>query len=172
MRNKMLLTAALVLAPLSAFAHVSLADNTAAPGAQVVAHFRVGHGCSGSPTTGLRIVLPAGVSGVVPQPQAGWKVETAMDGGQVKAVTYTGGSLAADTKGEFLVAMTLPAKTGLFIFPATQTCASGSEEWSDAPDMKSGVKSTHPAPVLYVGEPAPKQNGMAPGMVMPDGSRM
>jgi hypothetical protein len=92
-----------------------------------------------------------------------------MDGKQVKAITYTGGSLAAKTKGEFLVTMTLPVKTGVFLFPTTQTCGTASEEWRDAPDMKS----THPAPVLYVGVPAPaKKNDTAPGMVMPDGMKM
>ena len=61
-----------------------------------------------------------------------------------------------------------PAKPGPLVFAATQTCASGVESWSDAP----GQKSTHPAPVLYVGVAAPKSDGMAPGMVMPPGSHM
>src|ERR1700760_1446192 len=116
MRNKLLVTAALLLTPVCALAHVTLVDATANPGAHYVAHFQVGHGCEGAPTTGLRIVLPADVSDVVPQAQTGWTLQTTMDGKQVKAVTYKGGSLGAKTKGEFLVAMTLPSKTGVFLF--------------------------------------------------------
>jgi uncharacterized protein YcnI len=166
MRNKMLLTG-LMLAPACAFAHVSLVDATAAPGAQYVAHFKVGHGCSGSPTTALEIAIPEGVSGATAEAVPGWTAHTSPDG---KRVSWDGGSLDAKTPGEFALAMTLPAKPGPLVFAATQTCAVGVESWSDVPPP--GVKSTHPAPVLHVGEPAPKQNDMAPGMVMPDGSRM
>ena len=168
MRNKMLLTAALSLAPLCAFAHVSLVDTSAAPGAHFVAHFKVGHGCDGSPTTALDIVIPDGVSSVAAQAAPGWTLQKSPDG---KQIGWKGGSLDAKTPGEFAVAMTLPAKPGPLVFAATQTCAAGVENWSEVPPP--GVKSAHPAPVLYVGVPAPKKDdGMAPGMVMPDGGRM
>ena len=167
MRNKMFFAVSFSLMPLSAFAHVTLAENSAAPGAHYLAHFRIGHGCSGSPTTGLSIVLPAGLSGVKAEAAPGWTMETSPDG---KQVSWKGGSLDAKTPGEFAVAMTLPAKAGALVFAATQTCAVGSESWSEVP--APGQKSTHPAPVLYVGVAAPKTDGMAPGMVMPDGSRM
>ncbi len=168
MRNKMIFAAALALTPLAAAAHVTLAESSATPGSHYLAHFRVGHGCSGSPTTQLSVAIPDGVSAVEPQPAPGWTVELAHGGARVSAVTWKGGTLAADAKGEFSVAMTLPDKPGVLLFSATQTCASGAENWSDAP----GGKSTHPAPALYVGVAAPKSDGMAPGMVMPPGSHM
>jgi uncharacterized protein YcnI len=167
MRNKMLLTAALLLAPVCAFAHVSLADNSAAPGAQFVAHFKVGHGCDGSPTTALDIAIPDGVTGVAAMTVSGWALQKSPDG---KRIGWKGGSLDAKTPGEFAVAMTLPAKPGPLVFAATQTCATGVESWSDVP--QAGVKSTHPAPILYVGVPAPKKDDMKPGMVMAPGSHM
>ena len=107
MRNKIILAAALFLAPLSAFAHVTLTENSAAPGAHYLAHFRVGHGCSGAPTTGLSIAIPDGVSGLKALDAPGWTVETAQAGGRVSAVTWKGGLLDAKTPGEFAVAMTL-----------------------------------------------------------------
>jgi uncharacterized protein YcnI len=169
MRNKILIST-LSLVALPAFAHVTLTETSAAPGARYVAHFRVGHGCSGSPTTGLSIAMPDGVSGVEPQAAPGWTLETSKTGGRVSAVAWKGGSLDAKTSGEFVVAMTLPGKPGTLVFPATQTCTGGVENWSDIP--APGQKSAHPAPVLYVGQLSPKPDGMAPGMVMPDGSHM
>ena len=108
MRNKMIFAAALALTPLAAAAHVTLAESSATPGSHYLAHFRVGHGCSGSPTTQLSVAIPDGVSAVEPQPAPGWTVELAHGGARVSAVTWKGGTLAADAKGEFSVAMTLP----------------------------------------------------------------
>jgi uncharacterized protein YcnI len=170
MRNRILLTASLSLMPLAAMAHVTLTENSAAPGAHYLAHFRIGHGCDGSPTTGLSIAIPDGVSGVAPEPAPGWTVETEQAGGKISAVTWKGGLLDAKTPGEFAVAMTLPSKAGPLVFAATQTCTSSGESWSEIP--VPGQKSTHPAPVLYVGVAPPKTDGMAPGMVMPPGSHM
>ena len=168
MRNRILLTASLSLMPLAAMAHVTLSENSAAPGAHYLAHFRIGHGCGGTSTTGLSIAIPDGVSGVAPEPAPGWTIETVEAAGRVSAVTWKGGSLDAKTPGEFAVAMTLPSKAGALVFAATQTCTSGVENWAEVP--LPGQKSTHPAPVLYVG--VPKTDGMAPGMVMPPDSHM
>jgi len=162
MRYEILVAAALLLTPLAASAHVTLTETSAAPGAHYLAHFRVGHGCSGSPTTGLSIAIPNGVSGVDAQAVPGWMLETSNIGARVSAVTWKGGSLDAKTLGEFAVAMILPSKPGALAFVATQTCAVGSASWSEVPPP--GEKSSHPAPILYVGVPAPKVDGMAPGM--------
>lgn len=165
MRNRILIGTLLSLAPLAASAHVTLVEPSATPGAQYVAHFRVGHGCSGSPTIALSIAIPQGVVAVQAQPAPGWTLETTS-----RSVTWKDGSLAAATPGEFAVAMTLPAHPGVLAFAATQSCAVGVENWSDLP--VAGEKSAHPAPLLYIGVAAPKPDGMAPGMAMPDGSHM
>jgi uncharacterized protein YcnI len=135
-----------------------------------VAHFRVGHGCDGSPTTALSIAIPEGVTAIAPQAAPGWTIEASKAAGAIDTVTWKGGSLDAKTPGEFALAMTLPGKPGPLVFVATQTCATGSEIWSEVP--AAGQKSSHPAPVLYVGGAAPKSDGMGPGMVMPDGGHM
>ena len=159
----------------SASAHVALTEASAPPGSHYQAHFRVGHGCDGAATTMLSIAIPGGVSDVKAQDAPGWTLETAQSGGRVSAVTWKGGSLDGKTAGEFAVAMTLPAKPGVLVFPATQTCGTTTENWSDAP--VAGGKPANPAPVLYVGQEPPAKNnaapgGMAPGMVMPPGSHM
>jgi uncharacterized protein YcnI len=161
MRNKII--PALLLASVApGFAHVSLTETWAKPGAQYVAHFRVGHGCEGSPTTQLKVVIPDGVSGVAPQPVPGWTIEMAHSGARISAVTWKGGSLATSTPHEFAVTMTLPATAGTLAFPTTQTCEKGSESWSELP-ATDGHKLKNPVPLLTV-SPTP------PAKAMPDDS--
>jgi len=90
MRNEMFVAALLALAPLPAFAHVTLVERTALPGADYVAHFRVGHGCDGSPTIALTVGVPVDVSDVRPQAQAGWTIATVRSGARISAVTWKG----------------------------------------------------------------------------------
>lgn len=134
-------------------AHVTLAELQAIPAARYVAHFRVGHGCDGSPTVALRIELPPDVSTVTPQPQPGWSLSTEREGSRIKNVTWTGGMLPPDQHGVFAIAMTLPDREGQLLFPARQTCQTGEEYWSE-PSPTSG-KAKHPAPVLTVSAAAP-----------------
>jgi periplasmic copper chaperone A len=166
MRNKSSCFAALILLlARPALAHVTLVVPTAPAASPFVVVFRVGHGCGAAPTTALTIALPAGIAGARPQAKAGWTLAIQKDAtGRVSAITWQGGSLQADAFDDFAILMRLPAAQGTLLFPATQTCTSGTEHWSDA----LGKASVHPAPVLTV-TPA---TGAMPGMVMPDGSRM
>jgi len=125
-------------------AHVVLAEPDAAPGTRYVGHFKVSHGCSGSPTVALSIAIPPGVTDVAPEVPAGWRVSIVRQNGRIAAVTWEGGMVAADTPGVFAVAMTLPDREGALTFPATQTCEAGTEHWSEV-----GVdNSKRPAPTL------------------------
>lgn len=144
---------ALVLTMGHANAHVTLAEPQAVPAAWYMAHFRVGHGCDGSPTVALRIELPPDVSAVTPQPQPGWTISTEREESRIKTVTWTGGMLPPDQHGLFAIAMTLPDWEGQLLFPARQTCQTGEEYWSE-PSPTSG-KAKHPAPVLTVSAAAP-----------------
>src|SRR4051812_21497682 len=108
MSKKLLLAAALLLVPCAAAAHVTLGEPAALPGANYVAHFRVGHGCDGSPTTAISVALPPGISNPQAQPQQGWSVATVRSGGRIIAVTWKGGPLPATARGEFVMTMTLP----------------------------------------------------------------
>lgn len=143
----------LVLAMARANAHVSLSEPQALPSSRYTGHFRVGHGCSGSPTTALRIEIPAQVSGVKPQSLPGWTVSTERDGMRIKAVVWTGGILPSTEHGEFAIAMTLPAQGTRLLFPTMQTCQTGEEDWSEAPSASG--KARRPAPVLMVSAAAP-----------------
>lgn len=136
-----------------ASAHVTLGEPQALPSAHYTGHFRVGHGCDGSPTTALRIELPPGVTDATPEPLEGWTVSTEREGARVKAVIWNGGALPADQRGVFTIAMTLPAKEGQLLFPARQTCQAGEKYWSESPPQTG--KAKFPAPVLMVAAAAP-----------------
>jgi periplasmic copper chaperone A len=83
--------------------------------------FTVEHGCDGSATVQLDVRLPEGVSGVVPEPPAGWT--SGVDG---RVVTFSGGPLPDDVEGTFRVRMALPATPGATIyFPFVQRCEQG-----------------------------------------------
>ena len=69
---KTFMAATLVLSFGGAFAHVVLDEPVAQAGASYKAVLRVGHGCAGSPTTAIRVLIPAGFQGAKPQPKAGW----------------------------------------------------------------------------------------------------
>jgi periplasmic copper chaperone A len=143
----------LVLMAAQASAHVTLAEPQGLPAAQYVGHFRVGHGCDGSPTVRLRIELPPEVTDVTPEPLQGWTVATEREGSRIKAVTWNGGILPSDQRGLFTIAMTLPSREGQLLFPARQTCQAGEEYWSEPPPQTG--KAKYPAPILLVASAPP-----------------
>jgi uncharacterized protein YcnI len=167
MRSELLAVMLLPALAVPAAAHLMLTQPSAAPGTNYVAHFRMEHGCSGSPTTGLQIVMPPGVSAVMPETPAGWSLATVRAGGRITVVTWKGGILAADKSGDFTIAMHLPDNPGTLVFPATQTCEKGVVQWSDLPAAPGAPKPQYPAPVLTVSpNPTPAPNAMPSGMKM------
>lgn len=137
----------------SAWAHVSLGEPVAAPGTQYAGHFRIGHGCSGSPTVGIRIEMPSGVTAVEAKAQDGWTLSVERDGAAVKAINWKGGALPSDQRGVFTISMRLPKREGQLLFPVRQICEAGEEYWSEP--VPAGGKAGHPAPVLTVTSAAP-----------------
>jgi copper(I)-binding protein len=164
MRNRLvsntLVALGLCLSATPALAHVTLAEPNAAPGSRYVAHFRVGHGCDGKPTTALTVALPAGVSQITPEAPPGWSIATVREGARTTAVTWKGGSLPADKSGTFTLGMTLPANGTQLVFSAMQMCGAVEEDWNEMP----GAIQKHPAPVLTLGAPAAPS-----GLAMNDG---
>ena len=130
----------------SAAAHVMLDPVTAAPGAMIDAVFKVGHGCSGAATTGLKVEIPAGVTGVMAYDKQGWKIATEKSGSRT-IVSWSGGSSAPDKPDTFTVMLTVPKAVGKLAFPAIQTCGTLEERWSELPDV-TGSPLHRPAPVL------------------------
>lgn len=159
MRSKCILAAGLLVV-MPAYAHVTVAEGSAPAGSSTVVHFRVGHGCSGAPTTALRVAIPAGVTSARPQAKTGWTIQAERQGGQVSAITWSGGSLDSDEFDDFAILMKLPPMTGTLLFAATQTCTTSAEQWSAPP----GEHVKNPAPVLQLTAPDP--HAMMPGMDM------
>ena len=160
MRNR-LIALALCLSATPALAHVTLAESNAAPGSRFVAHFRVGHGCDGKPTTALTVAIPAGVSQIVPEAPPGWSIATVREGARTTAVTWKGGPLPADKSGTFTVTMSLPGSGTQLVFSAMQMCGTVEEDWNEMP----GAVQKHPAPVLTLAAMAP---AAAPGLAVSD----
>ncbi len=165
MKTTPLLLAAILAAPF-AQAHISLEQASAPAGAYQKLTFRIGHGCEGSATNSVTIVLPEGVTGAKPMPKAGWTISTVegklnapvMSHGvpvtsAVREVSWKGGPLPDSQYDEFSVQVKLPDAVGKYYFKVIQVCEKGRAEWSEAPSAPD-VKMKFPAPMLEVVAPA------------------
>ena len=149
-------------------AHVTLERQEAAVGSSYKAVLRVPHGCAGSPTTAIRVRLPAGVIAVKPMPKPGWELSTVrgkypkpytLRGAQVSEgvteISWSGGKLLDAHYDEFVFAGTIAAELGgvqTIYFPVVQECEKGVHRWIEIPTGKAshghGEGSTEPAPAL------------------------
>jgi len=165
---KFIAACALSMGAATAFTHIALQDGAAAAGASYRATFRVGHGCEGSPTTAVRVSIPAGFNGAQPMPKPGWTVTTTVgklaapyeshgktfsDG--VLEVTWTAqgaaNALPDAFYDEFVLRGTTPAKPGALWFKVLQTCEKGSNDWSQVPASGTSTKGLKsPAALLEV----------------------
>ena len=150
----LVLAAALAALPSAADAFVRVTPSSAPAGAEITATFTVDHGCFGSPTVRLRIAMPHGVTAVKALAAPGWKASaayaSAADNAPVTEVVWIGGKLAAETPGEFAVALRLPdAPNTRLYFPVTQDCEKGAIRWTEIPTVTTRESSLlRPAPVL------------------------
>lgn len=163
--------AAALLAASPASAHVTLAGKQAAIGAEYRAVFVVPHGCSGSPTTKLRVQIPEGVIATEAKPVDGWNVDTVKgkyakeydDNGNkvsegIKEVAWSGGKLPDKTRQEFVIETFLTdglkPDTTLY-FPVVQECEQGVSRWIEIPP--DGATHSHenkwPAPGVRLTKP-------------------
>jgi predicted lipoprotein with Yx(FWY)xxD motif len=154
--SKILKTAVLFAASSLAFApaaraHVVVSPTMAAPGATETLNFIVGHGCSGQPTTALRVELPNTVAAIEPQPKPGWTatVETLPEGG--RAITWRGGEPLTKADG-FAIKLRLPKLGERLSFVAVQSCGETVVRW-DEPVPADGPKPKHPAPGVMLSAP-------------------
>ena len=165
---KILATLIAALGITAAQAHVVLEEPAALAGSSYRASFRVGHGCAGSPTTGIKVYLPAGVRGAKPMPKAGWTLSTKRatlaqpydnHGKTVREdvveISWTvrdpAQALPDDWYDEFVLRATLPAQAGALWFRVLQTCASGQLDWSDIPAQGASTRGMKtPAALLEV----------------------
>jgi periplasmic copper chaperone A len=169
--RKYLVPLVLLLAASPACAHVFLGGKQSAVGTEYKAVFVVPHGCSGAPTTKLRVQIPEGVIAIEAKPVDGWKIETvkgkyageydykgAKVAEGIKEVAWSGGRLPDKTRQEFVVETYLTGglkpNTTLY-FPAVQECEQGVSRWIEIPP--EGATHTHegkwPAPGVKLTKP-------------------
>lgn len=118
---------ALIALAVPAFAHVDAEGETAATGITTVT-FTVEHGCGTSPTTSMKIELPAGTTEVKAQETAGFTAAVTAD-----TLTWSGGSLPAE--GTFVADMRVVGTAGDTIFlPTIQGCSVGENDWIEKTD--------------------------------------
>jgi len=159
---------AVALWGMAASAHVTLDQPAAAAGSTYKAALRVGHGCDGSPTTGITVQLPAGLRGAHPVPKAGWTLTIKRDKlaqpydnhgrsvtEDVVEVSWTAASREAWLDDafydEFVVRGQLPDRPGPLWFKVLQACEKGANHWAEIPasgTSTQGLKA--PAALLEV----------------------
>ena len=150
------------------FSHVVLGEPAALAGTSYRAALQVGHGCGDSPTTVIRVTIPAGFRGAKPMRKPGWNLSTSTarlaqpydsHGRQVtedvSEIVWTAASkenwLADAHYDEFVFRGGLAPVAGPMWFKVVQTCASGTNEWVEVPvsgQSTRGLKS--PAALLDV----------------------
>jgi periplasmic copper chaperone A len=144
----------------TASSHVMLEAKSAKVGSTLRATFDVGHGCSGSPTTKLRIRIPPGIVAVVAEPKAGWEISTVIGIYDQPYSTHSrmvkegivevdwSGLLPAHEIGKFVLIFDISDSLDLnqrLYFPVVQECQTGVVHWIDKSD-----DSDLPAPSLLL----------------------
>lgn len=165
----LLLGATLALSTLSALAHVTLETQQAVAGSGYKAVLRVPHGCDGSPTTAIRVLLPEGFRLAKPMPKAGWQLSTVRQAvtpfdnhgtlirEDVREIEWRGGPLPDDFYDEFVFRGTLPDRAGETVwFKVVQQCVRGETRWEMLPTGEqkparpaTGVRLTPPASAVH-----------------------
>jgi uncharacterized protein YcnI len=165
---KIIATCAIFTGAASSFSHVVLQDSAAAAGVSYRATLRVGHACGASPTTAMRVTIPAGFNAAQPMPKAGWTLSTKVgklaqpyvshgtkytDG--VLEITWTANgpenALPADYYDEFVLRGTTPSTPGPVWFKVLQSCVQGSNDWAEVPATGTSTKGLKmPAALLEV----------------------
>lgn len=166
--NQLIGACAILLATSAAQSHVVLEDSSAASGASYRASFRVGHGCDGAATTGIKVLIPDGFQGSKPMPKPGWTLrvvsarlakpydshgKTITD--DVVEVSWTANgpenALPEAWYDEFVLRGTTPHQPGALWFKVLQTCEKGQNDWSQVPANGTSTKGLKaPAALLEV----------------------
>jgi copper(I)-binding protein len=147
------------LASAGAGAHVVLTQSSFEAGVNFAAFFKVEHGCSGMPTTALRVQIPDNVAVLKLPEKPGWTVNDERAGGRVTAVTWQG-RLDAAQKDQFGLLLKLPANPGQLYFATVQRCADQEIRWTDtAPESKT------PAPKLTLVAAAANNHALTAGPI-------
>jgi uncharacterized protein YcnI len=150
-------TTAVVLAVAGiASAHVDPDPIAVQAGSAATVGFKVEHGCDGSPTTGMKFQIPAGVTDAAGVDKDGWTSTVTGD-----SLEFTGGPLAADEEDHFDISFTAPATPGEISFPVIQTCEQGEIPWIE-PIVEGQEEPERPAPTIKLTAGAPTAEDLTP----------
>jgi uncharacterized protein YcnI len=91
-----------------------------------------------NPIVGLRLVIPEGVQQVTPNEKPGWTITMKKTGDgentKVTEITWTGGSVAAGLRDDFLFSVQVPSKETQLVWKAYQTYENGEViSWDQTP---------------------------------------
>lgn len=152
-----------------ASAHVTITPSETAAGSYTVLTVSNGHGCEGSPTTGLTIQMPAEVYAVTPTRNPLYDVTKTMEkldepitdahGNEITervgTVVYTARTPLPDGyRDAFELSLQLPDTPGeTLVFPVVQTCQAGENAWVEVPaDGQDPEELERPAPTVTITE--------------------
>ncbi len=108
----------------TASAHVVVKPAEVAPGAFQT--FTVGVPVElDSPTIGLKLVIPEGLQHVTPNVKPGWKINIKKTSDAVTEISWTGGSIPAGQRDEFMFSAQAPVSTSTIVWKAYQTYRNG-----------------------------------------------
>lgn len=162
---KSIATHALLVWSTVVFSHAALDQPAALAGTGYTAALRIGHGCQGSPTTAVKVFIPAGFRGAKPQTKPGWTLATRVDKlakpddshgrtitEDVTEITWTAASkdswLPDAHYDEFTLRGTLPEQDGAMWFRVLQTCEKGAWDWAEVPASGTSTKGLKSPAVL------------------------
>ncbi|TSD93455.1 YcnI family protein [Skermania sp. ID1734] len=144
-------TAALLIAPTIAAAHVTVDAPGATQGGYTVLTFKVPTESETASTTKLSVELPD-LSSARTEPLAGWtSVVTRNDKKQATSVTWTanpGNGVPPEQFQRFVVSVGPLPKTDDLSFKASQTYSDGTVVNWDQPENGDGSEPDHPAPSI------------------------
>jgi uncharacterized protein YcnI len=158
----------------TASAHVGISEDEVAAGATALITFVVPHGCDGSPTTEVRIQIPADITAVTPTINPNWDVtktmetlDTPIEGShgeqiteRVSEVVYTAKEpLLEGYRDVFVLSVPIPDESAgsTLAFPTIQTCEDGESAWIEvAAEGQDPEELELPAPTVDVVEAIPE----------------
>jgi uncharacterized protein YcnI len=127
----------IVLLPFVAFAHVIVTPNQAGIGQELTFNVSVPNERS-TPVTTLRLVLPSGVTDVIPTSKDGWTITTTSNGSssdpEVTSIVWSEGSIPIGQRQDFSFSAQVPGTSTTLDWKAYQTYADGTiVHWDQTP---------------------------------------
>lgn len=142
------LVSSLIIVP-QTFAHVAVKPSEVGIGART--NFVVSVPTEEDvPTTQVRLVIPEGVQSVRPNVKPGWEIQLTKTGegdeSRISEIIWSGGSIPAEQKDEFVFSAQAPAEEGSLTWKAYQTYEGGDiVAWdSDPKEVEEYTKSNPP----------------------------